>query len=217
MLLSHVGENCSDDTTSLMKGDILMGQISLEFLEGQECSLNSVRFSHSLLSRDQISYRGKGGNRIFGDYSFQWSPAVRAMSILLLWTKGGYINPFTRYPFSMTTLSGAQGTYAASLDYALSKKPLWLLDMFGVDSSGEAIARRIFIRGNSERKRGGEVVIAINTVHVPASSIEVVCNGKLLNGLESVTLGHILAQKPKSTKALEMEESKISACVNYTR
>jgi len=38
-------------------------------------------------------------------------------------------------------LEGEMGSLAASLDYAISKKPIWLLDMFGINSDGKAKIR----------------------------------------------------------------------------
>lgn len=172
-----------------------MAKIVLEFSSKKNLTLSTVSFSHNLLQEEHLSFRGKGVNILQGNHSFQWTPAVRAMSLLFLWTKGQYVNPFLRSPLYLSTLSGGKGSFAASLDYALSKKPSWLLDMFGLDAQGDSIAPRLFIRGNPERKRGGGVIVAINPIHLSADNIEIFCNGREVSKTESELLGHVMAQK----------------------
>jgi hypothetical protein len=75
-------------------------------------------------------------------------------------------------------LSGGVKSLAASLDYALTKQPGWLLDMFGVSSNGKTQARRLFRVTNSHRKRGGPVSISLNSNACPSDCIEIVVDGK---------------------------------------
>lgn len=58
---------------------------------------------------------------------------------------------------------GDADTPAASLDYALSKEPNWLCDIFGMTRSGEMRARRLLYRTNTERKLPGPVRISLNS------------------------------------------------------
>jgi hypothetical protein len=46
--------------------------------------------------------------------------------------------------------------------------------MFGTDSSGAPLARKLFLRTNSELKRAGPVTISVNPHHLPPQSISVV-------------------------------------------
>ena len=155
-----------------------MANIVLNFSEVRNTvSLDSVHFSHAQLPEPRFSYRGKGLSSLLCRHSFQWSPAVRALSILVLRTKCGSLTHGSWPTQDLPALVGAQGTPAASLDYALSKRPLWLLDMFGVTSGGEALASALFARWNPERKRGGEVVVSLHPHHLCPQDIEITRNG----------------------------------------
>jgi hypothetical protein len=72
-----------------------------------------------------------------------------------------------------TVLAGARGSSIASLDYAISKQPCWLTDMFGTDSFGISLVRRLILRTNPERKRPGPVFLSLNTRYLDPSMIEV--------------------------------------------
>jgi hypothetical protein len=96
-------------------------------------------------------------------------------------------------------LQGCSGTLAASLDYALSKQPTWLSEMFGCDADGISFARRLILRTNPERKRPGPVVLALNHVYLSAASIEVYVDAALAT---TTQLGHLvshLSDKPNAT------------------
>lgn len=116
-------------------------------------------FNHPLLSGPQTCVRGKNG----GPNTFAWSSGVRALTALFLRSAS------TRELDTRAVLIGDQQSVASTLDYSLAKKPAWLCDMFGVESSGSPLATRLFIRTNPERKRPGPVEIALRramTVHV---------------------------------------------------
>lgn len=106
--------------------------------------------------------------RSSGIGAFSWSPAVRGLILLSLRTiehrLGGSSGASPR-------LRGGLGTLAASLDFALSKRPLWLLDMFGMDRHGLSNADLIFSRRNAERKRGGDVDIWIDETYLAYTGI----------------------------------------------
>ncbi len=182
-----------------------MSQITLQFSEHRSIALDAVKFSHPLLSEPRISCRGKGLSDFVCRYTFQWSPAVRAMSILFLRTKANDIMR-SAWPLPpIAALVGSTGSCAASLDYALSKKPLWLLDMFGVNAQGTALARLLFTRWNSERKRGGDVIVAINPLQLIASDIQVVCNKESIDAETCLSLARALdrtGRKPQVTHAV---------------
>jgi hypothetical protein len=71
---------------------------------------------------------------------------------------------------------GYKGSLAASLDYAVSKQPTWLVEMCG-SRGGGTLSRRVFIRSNPERKRPGPVIVALNDQSLPGSGIHIVVNG----------------------------------------
>lgn len=125
------------------------------------------------------SIRGKTCGAYRGAGSFQWTTAVRALCVLLL--------------RSAATPQGAQlagmgSSLAASLDYAISKQPTWIAEMFGVDSFGVCTIRRIILRTNSERKRPGPVTLSLNTTYLPADQIEVVVDGKVVTAPSEMLL-----------------------------
>lgn len=70
-------------------------------------------------------------------------------------------------------LSSDASPWALSLDYALSKKPRWLLDMFGVDKSGTPVIKRLFLRNNPEKKRPGPCWVSVNPEFLHPSNIAI--------------------------------------------
>ena len=147
-----------------------MRNLKLYFESGQ---LTEVAFQESAQSDVRRGIRGKTGGAFRCAGSFQWTSAVRALSLLMVQTS---LNPQT------ATIEGYGGSLAASLDYALSKQPVWIADMFGCDPKGICNARRMILRTNPERKRPGPVVLAVNHVYLPATAIEVFVNGMPCHG-----------------------------------
>lgn len=115
--------------------------------------------------------------------SFQWTPAVHAMSILFAQV-AAWREDATRFEtdFSMPLpiLEGEANTPASSLDYALSKQPHWLTDMFGCDSDGNANARLLFTRINPERKRAGPVSIQLSQKSLRNLQVEAIVDGRTI-------------------------------------
>lgn len=155
-----------------------MAVLRLWFVNDEQPQLEKVFFSHPLLRHEQESYRGKSSGAYSSACSFQWSSAVRSLALLFLlnvsWRRRSSDSGIESAPL----LVGAEGSAASSLDYALGKLPLWLLDMFGVDSHGNPLARRLFRRSNPERRRGGECAIRINFSMLPVENIFVYLDGK---------------------------------------
>lgn len=75
-------------------------------------------------------------------------------------------------------LIGGKASLAASLDYAISKGPAWLGEMFGTGIGGNQLARRIFKITNPNRKRPGPVAISVNKNIVTADQIQIFWEGK---------------------------------------
>jgi hypothetical protein len=89
-------------------------------------------------------------------------------------------------------LIGGAGSLAVSLDYALTKRPVWLVDMFGESENGRILARRLFRVTNSHRKRSGPVAISLNSHTCPQHCVEIVLDGTIVSSSE--TLGAMLAR-----------------------
>jgi hypothetical protein len=128
-------------------------------------------FSHPLLEKPKIAIRGKTNGVFAGAGTFQWTNAVKAFAILCFKTK---VSTRTGDDFF---ISGHFGSYAASLDYAVSKEPNWLIDMLGCDSKGNSLAKRMINRTNPNMKRPGPIYISINKIFIDFQSIKVIING----------------------------------------
>jgi hypothetical protein len=131
--------------------------------------LTEVIFNDGTKTESRVSVRGKTGGPFRSAGSFQWTSAVKALSLLLVKTCA---TP------SDALLRGFANSLAASLDYAISKQPLWLTEMFGCDQQGISLARRLILRTNPERKRPGPVTLGINQAYIPTSQVSIFVDGK---------------------------------------
>ena len=126
-----------------------------------ELMLHRTAFRHPLLLREAIAIRGSVAPNNCGN--FRWSAGVRALTLLLvrqaLLVQSERIE--NRSSDTSASIEGEDNSPAASLDYALSKQPIWLRDMFGISAHGVPISKLIFRRINPDRKRPGPVVIFI--------------------------------------------------------
>lgn len=142
-------------------------------------SLSETIFEHPLAGRLRC-IRGRNMG-IFGAYgSFPWTSAVVAMTKLLLYTAAHEKGD------KLSSISGTRGSEAASLDFSISKTPVWLQDMLGMDSAGRPLVKRIFHRINPERKRPGPVTIAINTRELAPEDIVVFLNGMRIKNSDNI-------------------------------
>ncbi len=104
------------------------------------------------------SFRGKSVssyNRSAG--TFQWTSAVQGLALLML--KHSLVRFSSRC--EPATIVGNSGSLAASLDYAISKTPIWLAEMFGEEELSVSFTKRLFERQNPERKMPGPVSISV--------------------------------------------------------
>jgi hypothetical protein len=108
--------------------------------------LEHVHFSHPLLDKQRISRRGTS----YSSSTFPGGSGVKALAVFLVEQKVSNGN---------STLIGEAGSVAATLDSVISKQPIWLLEMLGVDSAGRTLLHRLVERQNPERKRPGPVKI----------------------------------------------------------
>ena len=160
-----------------------MAKLSMWFSEYEGVSLDQTSFKHPLLQSEQRTVRGKSAGALQGYFAFQWTPAVQALSLLMLNSARLALQPEAE----QYLLLGTHATPAASLDYALSKEPAWLLDMFGVDSHGRAIAKRLFKRSNPERKRPGPVILALNCNLLRSQEITIYRNDQVVTDPAQLT------------------------------
>ncbi len=146
--------------------------------------------------RPHTCVRGKTSGAYAQCGCFQWTSGVR-----------GVCAAFLRFVLSERDtsvdyfVSGGKASLAASLDYALSKGPTWLLDMFGSGRNGTLFARRFFRISNPNRKRPGPVVISVNGSAINSCNIRFFWEGRPVqeNGRIKALLDAIEAQEPSNS------------------
>lgn len=138
-------------------------------------------FRSTPLDIPRVTVRGKTSGAARHAGSFQWTSAVRALCVLFIRAAISKVDSA-----EVPLLTGAHGSPAASLDYAISKQPGWLVDMFGSDSFGRCVAQRLLDRTNPERKRPGPVAIGIKPMVVSESRIDVFLDGKPVSSAEAL-------------------------------
>ena len=130
-----------------------------------------------------IAVRGKSAGAYKNAGNFQWTPGVKALSIVFLRA----LSVTLRKDVSLCPLlEGARGSLASSLDYALSKQPEWLFDMFGRDSEGNALLRKLLFRSNSSLRRAGNVGISLNEQVLDPQNIKVYIGNRILTDPEEL-------------------------------
>jgi hypothetical protein len=153
-----------------------MREFRLFFEQNQ---LFQVEFCNGISGEFRRSIRGKQSETDPSVGTFQWTSAVRGLALLV-------VRKAAR--FEDSSISGLSGTVAASLDYAISKQPLWLTEMFGCDRLGTSLVRRMIFRTNPERKRPGPTTLSINDKYLPSESISVFCDGRRCSREELIVL-----------------------------
>lgn len=154
----------------------------LRFAGSDRPELIGTEFQHSVLDAPRVAVRGKSVGAYQAQGSFQWTRAVVALAALSLREKIASISG----EIQLRLLVGAAGSLAASLDDSVTKNTVWVLDMFGVDSSGQPIIRRCLRRSNSGRKYPGPTAIALNESFLPANAIEIEWEGTAVEEKDSL-------------------------------
>jgi hypothetical protein len=178
----------------------------LHFAGRSTAELCETRFYAGPGAPARVTVRGKTSGAYGNAGSFHFSSAVRALCVLC--TKSAIAGKSSCRDAAPIIL-GTQGSLAASLDYALTKQPVWLCEMFGSDISGKPLAQRLFRRSNSHRKRPGPVVLSVNEKAIPLSNIHIFWNENEIDSLEALqTLLSLLAatEEPEKPKAPSLEK-----------
>lgn len=150
-----------------------MARLTLHFCSSNEAAaLERSEFVGFSLSEVLVSTRG-GVSLEASQGTFPWTQAVRALCILLVTYKWSESCLSPKEQEASAELSGERGSLAASLDSAISKSTQWLVDMFGLDSSGISNIRRLVRRANPERKRPGPVVVRISPAALKRGDIRI--------------------------------------------
>jgi CheY-like chemotaxis protein len=167
----------------------------------EEAALWYTEFFHpSYAPTGYRIFRGQDEGAHVAQGSFQWTGAVQVLVAYLLrcaaWgRRGAHLN--------CPSLTGKKGTPAASLAYAMSKKPQWVRDMFGTDANGTPHLLYLFKRSNADLKREGEpVVLCLDQAVLPATQIEVVAGDRVEDPeqLEQIATGIEASWKPRAKR-----------------
>lgn len=167
-----------------------MNRMSLKFLSNDSCAeLFESEFSCSLVGRNLRCVRGRQAFTDSVEGTFVWSSAVQSMSAVVIKSKIAELTRTSPQAWPQAAgLCSDSTSWALSLDFALFKKPRWLLDMFGVDSLGTPIIKRLFIRMNPEKKRPGPSWVSINPAFLDPRNIAI-----FLDGIEVTTAPELTA------------------------
>jgi len=180
--------------------------LTLHFLADENTvTLNETKFSSANSPDESRCLRGR--NHCAGFGRFPWSPAVRALSILLVRFQ---ISKLQAKDLEQKTeailLEGERGSLAASLDYSISKDVGWLADIFGVETSGRPIVRSVVGRLNPERKRPGPVRLYIQPTWTKELTVKIIVNGAFKENLcDLVSLEAALTQEHTVDTSLSQE------------
>ncbi len=168
--------------------------VELHFAGSSDVQLIETRFSDLSLNLERFAVRGKTCGALRNAGSFQWTSAVKALCALMLKAAA---SKFQDTAESDLLLAGGQGSLAASLDFAISKQPAWVTEMFGEDSAGISHLRRLILRSNPERKRPGPVVLRFNPVAAEATDFQIFLDGRQLASGEEILalLGEVSGER----------------------
>lgn len=163
--------------------------LTLIFTTGTERELVESVFSHPRLSSVHRCVRGRTQGAFFGHGTFEWTRAVKALSLLVVKAK---LSGIESCP---PQIAGYAGSLAASLDYALDKQPNWMIEMFGCDVRGTSLLRSVIARSNTGRKRSGPVTLAIKPGLLSGDCIGITVGQKSLASPEELlTLSQVLEE-----------------------
>lgn len=160
--------------------------LNLTFAGADSVQLIQTTFTYAIGGVKKVAVRGRSPGAFINAGLFQWTSAVRGLCILLIRAK---LHRMINNGETSAKISGERGSLAASLDYAMTKTPSWIIDVFGTDDNGFPLSNKIIARTNSNLKRPGPVILAVNEQLLKAEHITVVWNERSANRPEAL---HIL-------------------------
>jgi tRNA A-37 threonylcarbamoyl transferase component Bud32 len=187
--LAEVATIISAEELKRFKGELVnradvVPQLILYFSAGSSPELLETRFYHAQFAPwGRRSVRGKDEGAHAGSASFQWSPALKVLAAYLLsCAASGRRSSGDLCP----PLMGERSSPAASLNYAMSKKPGWIKDMFGEDSNSHPYLLDLISRTNPDLKRVGPVILCLNSQMLPPERISVYVGDRQVDGVEKI-------------------------------
>lgn len=157
-----------------------MNWISLKFQSAfSEAQLEETEFFSSLVARKMRCRRGQLTTAGNSEGTFPWTGGVMGMCAVLLKAKLLALQlPRHEIHSHGVEISSEIAPRTKALDSALAKSPRWILDMFGVDSTGAAIIKRLFKRRNPEGKRAGPISVSLNLAFIDPRNIRILLDGE---------------------------------------
>jgi len=144
----------------------------------------ALEFSFPYLGIQSRLTRGKDYFRGSATGSFQWTSAVRAFLVHVVRLAAAR----SHSPGLSEAITGKglldDRESALTLEYAIDRTPEWLLALFGSDKSGRPLAKRLFRRNSSSRKRGEPVTVELNDAWWSDIVVELFWNGKPVDELD---------------------------------
>ncbi len=145
------------------------GSVELAFSHARTPRLERISYSDPFTETLGLTVRGKSSN----SRTFPWTNAVRAMSVLLLRNAAlKFVGSKIPHP----TLSGSEGSLAASLSEALVSNSRWLNTVFGSAPDGRPFYKDIFRLSESRSPYTPAFSISIDRAVLPAQSITILCD-----------------------------------------
>lgn len=156
-------------------------------------NVDEISFSHPLLPTQRRLVRGRESTVAIHGASLPWTSATKALTVLALRSaalvrRSSPSSDFSQLKNSLlqAALVGRAGSAARTLDYAISKRPNWVVDLFHFDSEGSSLVGRFFWRVNSEGRRPGPISISFNPHMFSARSIVIRKGGKEITNAEQL-------------------------------
>lgn len=184
---------------------------------GPSCELIETLFIHPIIGEERRCIRGKRSGAYKGYATFQWTKAVQGLSLLVIEAA------LRKYRSAQgPLLVGCNGSFASSLDYAIDKQTSWLYDMFGWDSKGAGLSRKLLLRSNPGQRMASPVAVSLNLNYLEPGNITVLYNYEELSSLAALTtlkarvLEHIGAQDslPTLTELIEAKNGVAELVLN---
>jgi hypothetical protein len=148
------------------------------------CELERTLFTgNHHIKKEIIAVRGKTAGAYKDAGTFQWTPGVKALSLICLTALARDLKQVENI---LPLLEGGKNSLASSLDYALNKQPEWLFDMFGIDKNGNAYLRQLLLRSNPGRRWRGTVSISLNEQLLAPQSINIYVENILVRDAEEL-------------------------------
>ncbi len=129
---------------------------------------------------ETVAIRGKNSGAYKGAGVFQWTPGVRALTVVFVEALVRHLKQISTF---LPLLEGEKGSLAFSLHYALAKQPAWLFEMFGSDEDGNANLRKILFRSSLGTNK---VAVSLNEEALSASSVKVYIDRTELRSVEAL-------------------------------